>query len=170
MPNGKKRKYRNVHEWYLAEYLGMNYPPGTWMTNVSLGKVQMDFSKLITKEEAAYISRPLAAKADAIILLPAKVIIIECMIRHEPGALEDLVKYGMLFRETPQFKAHWNKPIELVLLTPLDAPFYERLAKKFGIRVEKYKPAWIFEYLHSYPRKYWRGKLTSVEFPKSFAE
>ena len=160
----KKRTYRQVHDSYLVEWLGITYPPGTWRTNVRLGQLRPELAeRAMTAEEMNYL-KPFLASADAVVLLRDEVHIIECMIRHEPGALEDLIKYAKLFRQTPEFKKHWEKPIKLILLTPLDAPFYFEMAKEFGIEVAQYKPSWIFEYLSTYPRKEWRGKLSSVRF------
>ena len=82
------------------------------------------------------------------------------MVRHEPGAVEDLLKYKRLFYETEEFREHWHKPVELILLTPLDLPFYEKFAQEHGVKVVKYKPLWILEYLHTYPRRFWRGKIS----------
>lgn len=161
-----KRPYRIVHEGYLAEWLGMNFPPGTWRANVRLGKVRPPAPHELTPEERRLLLGAMGASADAIVILPDRVIIIEAMVRHEPGALEDLIKYKMLFKETEEFKPHWNKPIELWILTPLDLPFYEKLAADMGIKIIKYKPSWILEYLNTYPRRYSRGKLSGLEYPK----
>ena len=141
------RKYRNVHETYLAEYLGVTYPPGTWRTNVRLGKVRAPETERLSPQERRLLLGAFGASADAIVLLPDKVVIIEAMVRHEPGAGEDLLKYRMLFRETEEFKEYWDKPIDMVLLTPLDVTAYERFYREMGIRVEVYRPAWILEYL-----------------------
>jgi len=160
-----KRTYRIVHESYLAEWLAMNFPPGTWRTNVRLGKVIPPGRKKLLAPEERLLLYAFGASADAIVLLPDKVIIVEAMVRHEPGALEDLLKYKELFKMTEEFREHWHKPIELILLTPLDVPFYEKFAQKFGVKVVKYKPMWIIEYLHTYARRFWRGKLSSIKPP-----
>jgi len=157
------RKYRNVHETYLAEYLGITYPPGTWRTNVRLGRVRVPETEKLSPQERRLLLGAFGASADAIVLLPDRVVIIEAMVRHEPGAGEDLLKYRMLFRETEEFKEYWDKPIDMVLLTPLDVTAYERFYREMGIRVEVYRPAWILEYLGTYPARYRRGKLSGLE-------
>jgi len=157
------RKYRIVHESYLVEWLGITYPPGTWITNVRLGKVKVPEEQKLTPQERRLLLGAFGASADAIVLLPNKVVIVEAMVRHEPGAGEDLLKYKMLFKETERFKEHWNKPIELVILTPLDVTAYERFYREMGIKVVNYRPAWIIEYLNTYPARFRRGKLSSVE-------
>ena len=84
-------------------------------------------------------------------------------MRHEPGAGEDLLKYKTLFRETEEFREHWNKPIELIILTPLDVSAYERFYREMGIKVVNYRPLWILEYLGTYPPRFRRGKLSGLE-------
>jgi len=159
------RKYRIVHESYLVEWLGFNYPAGTWRTNVRLGRLADKLWKEATPEERRMLRGAFGAQADAIVLLEDRAIIVEVMVRHEPGVLEDLEKYELLFRETEEFREWWEKPIEKVLVTPLDLPFYERLAAEKGIKVVKYKPIWIREYLATYAPKYRRGMLSAVEYP-----
>jgi len=157
------RKYRIVHESYLTEWLGITYPPGTWITNVRLGKVKPPATERLTPEEQRLLIGAFGASADAIVLLPDKVVIVEVMIRHEPGAGEDLLKYKMLFKETEEFREHWDKPIELIIVTPLDVSVYERLYRELGIKVVNYRPAWIIEYLNTYPVRFRRGKLSGLE-------
>ncbi|MHC1623140.1 MAG: hypothetical protein ACXQTR_00945 [Candidatus Methanospirareceae archaeon] len=157
------RKYRIVHESYLAEWLGITYPPGTWRTNVRLGRVKVPEAEKLSPQERRLLLGAFGASADAIVLLPDKVVIVEAMVRHEPGAGEDLLKYKMLFRETEEFKEHWNKPIELILLTPLDVSVYERFYREMGIKVVNYRPKWILEYLSTYPPRFRRGKLSGLE-------
>jgi len=158
-----KRKYRIVHESYLTEWLGITYPPGTWRTNVRLGRVKPPRDKKLTPQERRLLLGAFGAQADAIVILPDKVVIVEAMVRHEPGAGEDLLKYKTLFRETEEFREHWNKPIELIILTPLDVSAYERFYREMGIKVVNYRPLWILEYLGTYPPRFRRGKLSGLE-------
>lgn len=158
-----RRRYRIVHESYLVEWLGLNFPPGSWRTNVRLGKVKVPPGAVLTPEEERYLRGAFAASADAIVFLENEVLIVEAMVRHEPGAVEDLLKYKRLFLSDPAFKEHWGKRIRLVLLTPLELGEYEKFAKEHGIEVVKYTPPWILEYLHSYPRSFWRARGYSTE-------
>ena len=136
------------------------------MTNVRLGRLSTKLFGELTEKEKRLVRGAFGASADAIVLLPDKAAIIECKIRDDPGSIEGLTKYEILFKETDECKQWWNKPIELILLTPLDNPFYEKLCEKFGIKVVQYKPAWIYSYLDTYPRRYSRGKLYGIEFPE----
>jgi len=161
-----RRKYRIVHESYLVEWLGINYPAGTWSTNIRLGKIKsLEERKLMPEEERLLIGA-FGAQADAIVLLPDRVVIVEAMVRHEPGTAEDLLKYEMLFRETEEFKEHWHKPIEKIIVTPLDVGMYLAFYEKMGIKVVKYAPLWIQEYLSTYPPRFRRGKLSALKPPR----
>jgi len=157
------RKYRNVHESYLTEFLMLNFPPGTWKTNVDLGNVKVPENVSVTPEEYRYLKRSFAATADAVVFLEDKVVIIEAMVRDEPGAIEDLLRYKKLFQEDTDFIQYRDKPIELWLVTPLQSPHKQKMAEEMGIKWVYYSPAWIWEYLSRYERKFWRGSLSSVE-------
>jgi len=84
---------------------------------VRLGKPKEPERRELTPEERRMLLGAFGAIADAIVLLPTKVVIVEAMVRHEPGSAEDLLKYRWLFKETEEFKEHWQKPIELVIVT-----------------------------------------------------
>jgi len=89
-------------------------------------------------------------QADAVVLLPDKVVIVEAVVRPEWWKLQQLKAYAKAFRSTPEFKEHWHKPIELVLLTTIDSPFHARMAAEEGIRYVLYRPAWLETYLSRY--------------------
>jgi hypothetical protein len=161
-----ERKYRQVHDQYLIEWLGINFPPGSWRTNVPLGDQLIAPTIPLTELERKYITKPLTANADAVIITENKVIIVEAMVRHEPGAGEDLLKYKYLFPYTTEFARYKNWPIELVILTPLELGWYEKFYQMLGIKVVNYSPAWIWEYLYTYPRRMRRGQLSSLKSPE----
>jgi hypothetical protein len=158
----ERRSYRIVHEDYIVEWLGINYPAGSWRTNVPLGDKLIQKEVRLTAEERRQLGGMLGANADAIAIIADGVHIIEAMVRHEPGALEDLLKYKELLAYTSGLEHLAEKPIRLILLTPLSLGWYEKFANKLGIEVKYYSPPWILEYLHSYPRAYWRGKLSRL--------
>jgi hypothetical protein len=142
----------------------MNFPPGSWRTNVTIGKVITPPGVTLLPEEYANLRETFGAQADAVVFLPNEVIIIEAMVRHEPGVLEDLMKYKRLFLKDDTFSKYHALPLRLVLLTPLDLGEYEKMAVDMGIEVVRYTPTWIREYLATYPRRAGRGKTSSVEF------
>ena len=158
----QKRRYRIVHEDYLIEWLGSSFPPGTWRTNVRLGdKLIAKDNQALTWEERQALM-PFGACADAVIVHKGEVAIVEAMVRHEPGSAEDLLKYKALLPYTSGYEWTKDKPIRLIILTPLELGWYEKFYNSLGIEVVHYAPLWVQEYIHMYPRRWWRGALQSL--------
>ena len=143
------RKYRIVHEPYLMEWLVKNFPPGTFRTNVRLGAVSPELVERTVSPAERRALKVFTAQADAIVLLKEKVIIIEALVRPEWWKIQQLKQYKKLFKSTIEFKEHWDKPIELVLLTTISSPFHEKMCAEEGIRLILYRPKWIEEYLQT---------------------
>ena len=77
------RRYTIVHEQYLLEWLMKNYPAGTWRTNVRLGAVSKELiERTVTPEERRAL-KLWTFQADAVVLLPDKVVIVEALVRPE---------------------------------------------------------------------------------------
>jgi len=151
-----------VHEAYLAEWLGVNYPPGTWRTNVRLGdKLLAKTVKGVTPNELRWLMG-FTASADAVCLLPTETHLIEAMVRHEPGVMEDLLKYHELIKWTSGYEQAAAKTIKLKLLTPLELGWTGEFYAKYGIETVHYSPPWILEYLHTYPHYEQRGRLSTL--------
>jgi len=162
----KNRKYRIIHEPYLTEWLSQEYPPGSWKTNVRLGKIRKKAKERAHNPEEERALMPFLASCDAIIFLEDRVDIIEAMVRQQPGKIEQLVKYERLFKMTEDFREFWKYPTRKVLLTPLEQEFLEEFRKEFGVEIETYRPPWVMEYIRSLPRRQTRGKLSEVEPPE----
>jgi len=160
----QKRKYRIVAESYLTEYLGITYPAGTWRTNVVLGGVSLPETAAMTAAERRFVSQPLRAVCDAVVLLENEVHLIEAKVREERGKLEQLLVYEFLFPRTPEFRAHRDKRIRKILLTPKDQGTFEEFLKKYGVEIVYWSPPWVEEYLGSLRRFERRGTLSSVRF------
>jgi len=158
------RKYRIVHERMLLEWLMKTYPPGTWSTNVRLGMPHPEVARVaLTPEEKRMLLITLPM-ADAVVILPEQVHIIEALVRPEWWKILMLKVYGKLFPQTEEFKQHWHKPIDLVLLTAILNPFMEWVAREEGVRVIHYRPIWIEPYYGTLaPRKLLAPKITLPE-------
>jgi len=140
------RTYRVVHERMLLEFLLKTYPPGSWFTNVRLGMPHPEVARVaLTPEEERmlWITLPMA---DAVVILPDRVDILECIVRPEWWRITQLKVYGKLFPMTERFREHWKKPVRLILLTAILNPFMEWLARDEGISVVLYRPIWIDPY------------------------
>jgi len=155
------RKYRIVHERMLLEFLLKTYPPGSWRTNVRLGMPHPEIARIpLTPEEQRMLVITLPC-ADAVVLLPEEVVIIEALVRPEWWKILMLKVYGKLFPMTEEFREHWDKPIRLVLLTAIMNPFMQWIAREEGVEVRMYRPVWLETYLAPLrPRQRQAPKIT----------
>jgi len=142
-----RRKYRIIHEPYLVSWLQREFPPGTWRTNVRLGAVRPEIlAEELTPGELRAL-RLWLPRADAVVLLPEKVIIVEALVRPEFWKLYMLKTYGELCGVTEEFRMHWEKPRELVVLTTIINRYWQAQAEVLGIRWVIWRPPAAEEYL-----------------------
>ena len=136
-------------EWLEKEYHGRYYA-----TRVRLGAPPAALIKPDMPEEEVRMLGVWRRWADALVVLPDRLVLIEAAIRPDPGDVSKLELYASLLPHTPEFRQHRDKPIELVLLYCLEDPVLVALARKHGIKTVYYRPTWLQEYLDIlYPRE-----------------
>jgi len=162
MVEERKRPYRIVHEPYLMEYLVRTYPPGTWRLNVRLGPV-LGAERPGLKPAERRALKLWALSADAVVVLPDKCVIIEADIRGDIKKIGALLVYKEALLRDPDWACCHKKPIELVIVTPLDAPLLEDIASKYGIKVVKYTTDWLWSYIYTLPPRMRRGPGSRVK-------
>jgi len=99
--------------------------------------------------------------ADAIVIMPDRIVLIEGKILPQLGVISQLNAYARLLPKTPYLAEHKDKPIEKVLVCAIHDPMVAQLAREEGIRVVIYRPLWITAYLkHLYVRERTPGLQT----------
>jgi len=149
----KARRYRIIHEPILCEYLVRTYPIGTWAVNVRVGPVSEELLALTPVPRYKRMMKIVVGSVDAIVKLPDKLILIECMVREEIGKIQQLKHYKMLVLSDPDFKYWWDKTIELHLLSVIWNPYIRAVCEREGIRYIYYRPPWVEEYLATLPAR-----------------
>jgi len=145
------RKYRIIHEPLLAEWLMRTYPPFTWRINVRLGVPRPEILALAVDPRLRRMVQIVTPSVDGLVFLKEKTVIVECMVRDQPGKVEELKLYRRLFLQDPRFRGRWDLPVELILLTPIVNPLIKMRCEAEGIRYEHYRPEWVVPYLQSLP-------------------
>lgn len=153
MAKGKRawqeREMRMLAEWLVLTYAGQHY-----YTRVRLGRYPESLEWEGLPEEERRMLGVYRRWADAVVVLPDRLLLIEAAIRPDPGDISQLELYAALLPYTPEFKEHKAKPIELLLLYSLEDPVLLRMARERDIKVIYYRPAWLQEYLDIlYPRE-----------------
>ena len=134
------------------------------MTNVRLGTPRPELlARPLTPAEARML-KLFTPRADAVVLLPNEVHIIEAAIRFEPKKITQLEIYEKMFKMTPEFRDHWDKPIVKILLSAQKSPALQKMAEEHGIKFVYYCPDWIKVYLMTLPGRMRRGVYYSLHY------
>lgn len=158
----EKRKWQAREMKMVAEYLAKNYGRYETRTRVRVGSYPKALDHPDLKDGERRALGVWRRWADAIVIMPTKLVLIEAKIRPGPEAIAQLKLYKHLLPLTPELQDHKAKTIELVLLFALEDPVVEQLAKAEGIRVVYFKPRWVDEYLEVLNPRERRAPLTDL--------
>lgn len=137
------KPYVRAHEPMLIEYLNKTYPTGSWRTNVRLGRPSPELEAIAATPAERRMLRIVTYRADAVVLLPDRVDIIEVATEPQVAKVCQLKLYGHLFGVTDEFRPHWRKPRRLILLASITNPFLEWFARSEGVAWVVYRPIWM---------------------------
>ena len=90
--------------------------------------------------------------ADAIVVTPASLVVIEGELRRPILAIGELAVYRELVPQTTGLARWWRLPIRCLLLTPIPDPTLEPVLARLGIEAIAYRPLWVEEYLRKVQR------------------
>jgi len=122
---------------FLNEWLMLKFPTCLTWKRVRLGPLPDKSLGQLMKITLRWV--------DAIVFDGEVVHLIEAKLRPDLGAISQLKEYARLFRETPEFSLLKDKPIELHLLLPYEWFDLVQAAKREGITVDIFKPAWLYK-------------------------
>jgi len=132
-----KRRYQEVEARMLAEWLEAHSPPVPTYQNQPLGPpVGFGFTGV-------------NPRVDALKILPDQVILIEGEVDNPSEAIGQLLIYRWLFRQTPKFSAHHDKPVRTILVVPRPIGILAEFCKLAEIEVHIQPSPWLTEYLLS---------------------
>lgn len=145
--NPNKRDWQPREQRLVSEFVAKFYPKNESRTHVHLGALPPRFKGMYTTDEQARMLGVFRRWADAVVLMPDRIILIEGKILPQPGVISQLKLYEELIPLTAEFLEHRNKPIEKVLVCAIDDRLITTLARREGIRVIIFRPPWIDDYM-----------------------
>ncbi|MBA7545821.1 hypothetical protein ES705_38199 [subsurface metagenome] len=145
--NRKKRDWQPREQRLVSEYIAKFYSEHESRTHVHLGSVQPRLKGRFLDEAEARMLGTFRRWADALVLLPDRIVLIEGKILPQPGVISQLELYAELIPKTPELAEHKHKPIEKVILCAIEDPQVTAMARKHGCRVVTFKPAWLNSYM-----------------------
>jgi hypothetical protein len=142
-----------VVEYVMREYAGME---ARFRLRLGAYTSELD-GRTLSLAESRALNR-VERYADAIVVRPGELVIVEGKIRAEPGALGQLDLYELLVPLTAELKPFLNRPVVKELVCSIEDPLITAMARQREIRVKVYKPAWLPDYIAARNRREGRPK------------
>jgi len=150
MPKPKKPNKRNWEpreQRLVSEFIAQFYGQYESRTHVHLGGTPPRFKGMYTREETGRLLGVFRRWADAVVVMPDRIVLIEGKILPQLGVLSQLKAYERMVPNTPEYAEHATKPVEKVLVCAIEDSLITQLAREEGIRVVIFRPEWIEDYL-----------------------
>jgi len=144
----------------VAEYLAKFYPKFPTRTRVRLGQVHPSILIADMTEEELAFSGVWRRWADALVITPQKLILIEAAILADAGDISKLALYKTLLPHTPELAEYTNRDIELQLVYAIEDPLIVMIAREAGIKPIFFQPDWIADYIKTLTKNKQRATLT----------
>jgi len=157
-----RQAWRPVETRLLAEYLATKYPAATHLTRVRVGSYRPDlelqgYSPAETRALGVW-----RRWADAVVVEPAKVTIVECSVLPQIGKAAQLWLYMQLWPKTPEHAALKDLPFSGLLVYAVPDPTINQFAALLGFSVELFRPGWVDTYLSTLAARTTRAPLTQL--------
>jgi hypothetical protein len=143
-----KRDYQPRESRLLSEWLGRSFPNEIVMTHVRLGPpVTNAAGRFASAEELRLIGAAFRRWADAVVVLPELLAVVEAKMVLNPNVIGQLELYLELVAKTPELAPWKDLPTQGWIVCGVSDPATEVLASRRGYRVITYRPAWFDEWL-----------------------
>ena len=158
----KRAKRREWEAEYVSEYIQKFWPKRLYILHFRItGPPQPAIREELSPEEIRML-RVWARWADAVILVPPVVYVVEAKLRASEyiKALGELLYYLEAIKRNPEINWKEFKEVKGILVIPIEDPILTTLARKFGIRVDVYTPSFWREFVASQPARFVAPKRT----------
>jgi hypothetical protein len=149
-----KRQWQPREMRLVSEFLAKYYPNYETRTRVRLGAIHPELHPETLSESEKSMVGVFRRWADAIVIMPDKLVLIEAAIRPSPGDISQIELYEHLLPLTPELEEFRALPIEKLLVFAIEDPVVVAMARERGINTRYFRPGWVDEYLDIlYPRE-----------------
>lgn len=141
----------------LSEWIVKTFPNDKVIYRVRLGQPPGWAKTSIDGGAPPEIYKIYQRWADAIIITPKELILIEAKIKPDPGVISQINLYEQLLPKTPELQEFMDLPTRKVLLMAQRDLDVEELARTQDIEIQYYSPPWVTDYLkeiHRYRERY----------------
>jgi hypothetical protein len=141
------RKWEPREMKMVSEYLAKKYQKYQSATRVRLGMLHPELGVNLSEAEKKSLMGSFRRWADAIVITPTTLILIEASILPDPGKISQLQLYERLLKLTPEYSEYMNRDIRKELVVAIEDPVLIQLAREQNIRVVVFTPDWISDYI-----------------------
>lgn len=137
------RKWTPWEQTMVGEWVASTFGDVRFQTNVRVGRIQPRAPDGTYSEDELVMLGVWRRFVDAIVYLPDRLLLVEAVMRADPGKLSQLRLYEKLVPQTPELQEHLDKPIQKVLLYCIQDPAVDVLAKEDGILPIRFVPSFF---------------------------
>ena len=148
------RKSRQVETRMISEYLKTYYSSFSYILNIPLGRVDPGLMRDLGYQKALGITRPFRPMADAVVILPRYLLLVEAKVWNVVNGLAKLPLYRSLVPHTPELQEYLPRGVIMQLVVAWTNPNLEIMARDQGVSLKIYSPDWLQEVTESMHR-YW---------------
>ena len=146
MTGRKGQPYTPWEIMMLSEWVAKTFPDVRWSTNVRLGKPEPRNQDGQYAREELILLGAWRRRVDAIVILSDRLLLVEAILRAEPGKISVLKLYEALVPQTPELAEFSHLPVQKVLLYCIEDPVLNIIAKKEGILPIQFVPSFFDEW------------------------
>lgn len=146
----------------IAEWLGQTFPGAEYRTMVRLGRIQPRLANGTYTEDEERMLGVHRRYADAVVILPDRLLLVEAVMRADPGKLAVLELYEMLIPQTPELQQYANLPIKKVLLYAIEDPVLVELARRKDILAVRFTPSFFDTWFAQLKARHQRAPRTPL--------
>ena len=155
------RQSRQVETRMVSEYLKATYGKFPFIMDIPLGKLD---PQTVTEQgilRAANLLRPYRPRADAVVLLPRYLVIVEAKVWNVVNGLAKLPLYKSLIPFTPELAQYKGREVLLELVVGWSTPNLEIMARDANVKLVVFTPDWlegIVQSMHLYWTKEYQAQ------------
>jgi len=141
----------------ISEYLKENYSEFPFTLNVPLGSVSEKLMREEGYQRALGLSRPFRPIADALVVLPNYLLLVEAKVWNVVNGLAKLPLYKSLVPITPELAQYRTRGVIMQLVVGWTNSNLELMARAADVELKVYRPLWLEEVVESM-HKYWTSE------------
>lgn len=146
----------------ISEWIERTFGDVEYRTMVRLGKIQPRLADGTYTEDEERMLGVHRRYADAIAILPDRLLLIEAVMRADPGKLAVLELYELLLPQTPELQQFSQLRIQKVLLYAIEDPTVCELARRKNILSVHYVPSFFERWTSGLKARHQRAPRTEL--------